>query len=82
MSEYQAKNYSKQGADEWVIGGKLTVDTGATFEGIAKVDTQDAIADLDQTISGTYDQAEVQAISDKVDAILAALRAGNIIAAS
>lgn len=33
------------------------------------------IADLGQTISGTYDQAEVQAISDKVDAILAALRA-------
>ncbi len=39
-----------------------------------------AIADLDQTISATYDQAEVQAISDKVDAILAALRSAGIIA--
>lgn len=32
------------------------------------------VADLDQTISGTYSQSEVQAISDKVDALLAALR--------
>lgn len=33
-----------------------------------------AIADLNQTISNPPTQAEVQAISDKVDAILAALR--------
>lgn len=82
MSEYQAQNYFKQGDQELVIGGKFTVLAGATFEGIAKVEAQDAIADLDQTIGGTYGQAEVQAISDKVDAILAALRAANILAAS
>lgn len=41
-----------------------------------------AIADLNQTISGTYTQAEVQAISDKVDEILAALRASGKIASS
>lgn len=35
--------------------------------------------DLDQTISGTYTQAEVQAISDKVDAILAGLRTAKIL---
>lgn len=35
--------------------------------------------DLNQTISGTYNQAQVQAISDKVDTILAALRSANII---
>lgn len=81
MSEYQAQNYFKQGDQELVIGGKLTVEAGATFAGIAKVEAQDAIADLDQTIGGTYGQAEVQAISDKVDAILAALRAANILAA-
>lgn len=39
-----------------------------------------AIADLNQTISGTYSQSEVQAISDKVDAILAALRTLGLIA--
>lgn len=41
---------------------------------------QAAIADLNQTISGTYSQSEVQAISDKVDAILAALRTIGLIA--
>lgn len=41
---------------------------------------QTAITDLNQTISGTYSQSEVQAISDKVDAILATLRAHGLIA--
>ena len=41
---------------------------------------QTAEADLAQTISGTYAQAEVQAISDKVDALLAKLRTAGIIA--
>ena len=82
MSEYQAQNYFKQGDQELVIGGKFTVLAGATFDGIAKVETQPAIADLDQTISDPPTQAEVQAISDKVDAILAAIRAGKVIAAS
>lgn len=33
-----------------------------------------AVTDLNQTISGTYSQSEVQAISDKVDELLATLR--------
>ncbi len=41
-----------------------------------------AIADLGQTISAAYVQAEAQAISDKVDAILAVLRTLGIIASS
>lgn len=36
-----------------------------------------AVADLNQTISATPTQAEVQAISDKVDELLAALRAAT-----
>lgn len=40
-----------------------------------------AVADLDQTISGTYSQSEVQAISDKVDALLAALRTSGAVSA-
>lgn len=43
---------------------------------------QAAIADLDQTISATPTQAEIQAISDKVDSILAALRSAKIISSS
>lgn len=41
---------------------------------------QTAIANLSQTISTTYSQAQVQAISSKVDSLLAALRLANILA--
>jgi len=40
-----------------------------------------AVADLDQTISGSYAQAEVQALSDKVDALLAAMRTAGLLTA-
>lgn len=50
------------------IDAKLTATQGA------------AVADLNQDVSAAYVEAEVQAISDKVDALLAALRAANIIA--
>ena len=43
---------------------------------------QPAIANLDQTISATPTQEEVQAISGKVDSILAALRSAKIISSS
>lgn len=39
-----------------------------------------AVADLGQVISATYVAAEVQAISDKVDALLASLRTAGVIA--
>lgn len=42
----------------------------------------DHLADLNQTISGTYTQSEVQAISDKVDALLALMRASGVMDAS
>lgn len=41
-----------------------------------------AVANLDQNISGTYVEAEVEAISDKVDALLASLRAAGLIASA
>ena len=37
-----------------------------------------AVTDLDQTISNPPTQAEVQALSDKVDELLAALRAAGL----
>ena len=40
----------------------------------------DAEDNLNQTISGSYTQSEIQAISDKVDALLAKLRSANILA--
>jgi len=39
-----------------------------------------AVADLNQDISAAYVEAEVQAISDKVDALLAALRTAGLLA--
>lgn len=39
-----------------------------------------ALADLNQTISGSYSQSEVQDISDKVDALLATLRTAGTLA--
>lgn len=39
-----------------------------------------AVADLNQDISAAHVEAEVQAISDKVDELLAVLRAGGFIA--
>lgn len=39
-----------------------------------------AVADLNQDISASYVEAEVQAISDKVDALLAALRTAGLLA--
>lgn len=53
-----------------------TVTEGGTTTNNPK---QNAIADLNQTIGATYSQSDVQAISDKVDAILAALRGAYII---
>lgn len=48
----------------------------------AAIEIQAAIANLNQDISATYVEAEVQAISGKVDEILAALRAAGIVAAT
>lgn len=42
----------------------------------------DAVDDLDLTASATYDETEVQAIADKVDELLAALRAAGYLAES
>lgn len=39
----------------------------------------EAVADLDQTISNPPTQAQVQAISDKIDELLAAFRTANIL---
>lgn len=52
-------------------GDTMTTSTAGVANQIA------AVADLNQTISGTYTQSEVQAISDKVDELLAAMRTAN-----
>ena len=64
------KNYvdSKASTLQTNINAKLTATQGT------------AVTDLAQTISVAYDQAEVQALSDKVDELLGVLRTAGIIA--
>ena len=60
----------------------LTVQVGSLEVGEATFGVAAAVADLDQDISASYTEAEVQAISDKVDALLAALRTAGLVASS
>lgn len=60
----------------------LRAITSATASNAGLVKQTAAIADLGQTISGTYSQSEVQAISDKVDALLGAMRTSGQLASS
>ena len=62
--------------------GRLTLGTATPPEdgvrgGVFQMAT---IADLNQTISGSPTQAEVQAISDKIDVLLQAMRDAEMIA--
>ena len=68
--------YTEQGAAKMVIAatGEVSVESGG------KLAQQTAEADLDQTISAEYSQSEVQAISDKVDALLAKIRLAGMLA--
>ena len=60
-------------------GVKLYAKFNGQWVGFSPDKEQLAEVDLNQTISGTYDQAEVQAISDKVDNILSKLRLAGIL---
>lgn len=50
--------------------------------GVTPAAQQAAVADLNQNISAAYVEAEVQAISDKTDEILAVLRTFGFIASA
>lgn len=59
-------------------------DTSLEIDGDSgelQIKSQDAIADLDLTAAAEYTDSELQAVADKVDAILAALRAAKVIGA-
>lgn len=49
-------------------------------DGVANV--ADAVAELDLTASGSYDDTELQSVADKVDELIAALVAAGLMAAS
>lgn len=62
--------------------GRLCISSGGPGTwvklGIKGAEKAAAVADLNQTISGTPTQAEVQAISDKIDEILASERTAGL----
>ena len=64
-----------------VEAGRLVVrmDRGSASAATTVVGDQPAVADLNQDISAAYVEAEVQAISDKVDEILATLRTSGLV---
>ena len=68
------KEYSPQ-TDSFNTDLKAYIDTK-----VGPLSQAATVAPLAQTISGTYDDAEVQAISTKVDAIIAALKAAGLMA--
>ena len=68
------KEYSPQ-TDSFNTDLKAYIDTK-----VGSLSQATTVAPLAQTISGTYDDAEVQAISNKVDAIIAALKAAGLMA--
>lgn len=83
---YNTKVHGRQGGDNIVVedGGKITVKSGGSIEvepGGALAQ-QAAIASLALVVTDPPTQAEVQAVADKVDAVLAVLRAAGMIAAS
>jgi len=80
VNELTAKT-APVGADVVLINDSAASNAAkkATLTNLAKGFQAAAVADLNQTISGSYTQSEVQAISDKVDALLAALRAANLL---
>lgn len=59
---------------QWNIGAGKWIEIGRSLVRAT------AVADLNQVISPTYSQSEVQAISDKIDELLGSLRASGILA--
>lgn len=66
MAAYQTKNYETDGGNTWVVGGTLTIEEGATVEGLPQ---GDAVA------NATEDTVVTQ-----LNALLASLRAAGVIA--
>ena len=68
------KEYSPQ-TDSFNTDLKKYIDTK-----VGSLSQAATVSPLAQNVSATYDEAEVQAISDKVDAIIAALKTAGLMA--
>ena len=76
MKEIVTKNYSTDGGDTWVIGGKLIVQGGAEVEGIVGVEAQAA---KQTDLAGT---AELADVITAFNALLAAMKTAGLMAST
>ena len=74
MAEYNAKNYTEQGGEKWVIGGTLEIKEGATVTGLPSSFTPAAnqAASEATTIAG---------LKDDFNALLSKLKAAGLMEA-
>jgi hypothetical protein len=74
MAEYNAKNYTEQGGEKWVIGGTLEIKEGATVMGLPSSFTPAAnqAASEATTIAG---------LKDDFNALLAKLKTAGLMEA-
>lgn len=70
---------SKEAREILVVAMANKAKANEVADAIDAIEAAAAVTDLAQDISPTYVEAEVQAVSDKVDEILAALRASGAI---
>ena len=74
MAEYNAKNYTEQGGEKWIIGGTLEIKEGATVTGLPSSFTPAAnqAASEATTIAG---------LKDDFNALLSKLKAAGLMEA-
>ena len=71
---------SKEAREILVVAMANKSKANEVADAIDAIEAAAAVVDLAQDISATYVEVEVQAISNKVDEILAALRASGAVA--
>lgn len=82
MSDYNAKNYTKQGGEETVIGGKLTFASGAEVDGLPAATASKTGGVKKAANVAACDATDAAGCVTSINAILTALKAAGIMANS
>lgn len=77
------KNYKVQGGDEWVVGGKLTIEEGGSIDGLpdAAASTKGVVKQAANVAAVTPAGAEPTAVETAINDILTALKAAGLMVA-
>lgn len=79
MAGHSAKNYRKSGGSEWVIGGKLTFESGASISGGAATTAKAGVVKQAAAVANAAGAAPTAA---EFNALVAALKAAGIMAST